>query len=91
MPTPIDRAVSQRVSDLSIPWNYFIIVGVFLRTNSRLLTLCRVPSSPLPLSLLVLQHGASGVKTSSLVLIPLVVSSTSLEYMQYSIDFHDRP
>ena len=38
MPTPIDRAVSQRVSAQSIPWNYFIIVRCLLRWNRCVLT-----------------------------------------------------
>ena len=36
MPTPLDRATSQRVSDLWIPWDYLVIVGMLLVGDLKL-------------------------------------------------------
>jgi hypothetical protein len=67
MPTPIDRAVQQRVGDLQIPWHLLYIVGLLHNVMNGYLNERRVPSSLLPLLLLVSQHGVYGAKISSLV------------------------
>jgi hypothetical protein len=30
MPTPLDRATGQRVSDLGIPWHFLLVVGIMV-------------------------------------------------------------
>lgn len=76
MPTPLDRAANQRVSDSWIPWDYIVIVGVVCSLAQSYTDFIRVPSSSLLLSSLASQHGAFGVRISSPAVIPLAVCNS---------------
>lgn len=73
MPTPLDRATSQRVSESWISWDLLYVVGMMFFANKFVLTCTRLPSSPLPLLLLASRHGAFGAKIFSQVVILLAV------------------